>query len=371
MQLPPFLLDEWLAAHEFASPPIRYNLASSTGPAWTLSELMALGDGSIRRKLEEMRLSYAPPEGARPLRERIAQFHDADPDWVIVTTGASEALSMLYCLHADPGASILLPSPAFPAMPVMARAWGLKVSHYKLRREEGFRQSADQVLAGVEGSTRLVLINTPHNPTGSVMAAAEIERLAASLADRGIAMLVDEVYHPLYFGSSSRSAARLPGAIVVSDFSKALSLSGLRIGWIIDADARRRERLINLRSYFTVSGSPVTEAIAVYALAHREAILSRLETVAVANLSMLKQFMSAHRESLGWIAPAGGTVAFPWRLDGANARAMCAALAREGVLLAPGDCFDAPEHFRIGFGAEEHGFREALEIASGKMGPRA
>jgi aspartate/methionine/tyrosine aminotransferase len=112
------------------------------------------------------------------------------------------------------------------------------------------------VLAGVESSTCLVLVNTPHNPTGSVMAAADLKRLAASLADRGIAMLVDEVYHPLYFESSSLSAARLPGAIVVSDFSKALSLSGLRIGWIIDADARRRERLVNLRSYFTVSGSP-------------------------------------------------------------------------------------------------------------------
>jgi aspartate/methionine/tyrosine aminotransferase len=158
---------------------------------------------------------------------------------------------------------------------------------------------------------------------------------------------------------------------VVSAFSKALSLSGLRIGWIIDRDARRRERLINLRSYFTVSGSPVTEAIAVYALAHRETILSRLEAVAVANLSMLKQFMSTHRDSLGWVSPAGGTVAFPWRLDGANARPMCAALAREGVLVAPGDCFDAPEHFRIGFGAQDIGFREALEIASGKLGPGA
>jgi aspartate/methionine/tyrosine aminotransferase len=198
------------------------------------------------------------------------------------------------------------------------------------------------------------------------MAAGEIERLAAALADRDIAMLVDEVYHPLYFGSPTLSAARLPGAIVVSDFSKALSLSGLRIGWIIDRDARRRERLVNLRSYFTVSGSPVTEAIAAHALAHREVILSRLETVAAANLSLLQQFMSAHGDSLGWVSPAGGTVAFPWRLDRTNARPMCAALAREGVLLAPGDCFDAPEHFRIGFGAQERGFREALEIASGK-----
>ena len=116
MDLPPFLLDRFLATYEFASPPIRYNLAASTGPVWTLGELMALG-GDAQRELDKLRLSYVPPQGTQPLRQRIADFHDVDPDWVIVTTGASEALSALYALAAEPGASIVLPHPAFPAMP--------------------------------------------------------------------------------------------------------------------------------------------------------------------------------------------------------------------------------------------------------------
>jgi aspartate/methionine/tyrosine aminotransferase len=365
MDLPPFLLDQWMAAHDFASPPIRYNLASSTGPVWTLGELAALGGGDITAALKELKVLYAPPEGAKELRQAIAELHDVDPDWVVVTTGASEALSVLYCLAAAPGAAIVMPNPGFPAFAVMARAWGLRVTTYEVERARGFAQTADLVLAAVDATTRLVLVNSPHNPTGSLMPPAEMARLSAALAERGIPLVVDEVYHPLYFGAPVPSVAKLSNIIAVSDFSKALSLSGLRIGWLIERDARRRERLINLRSYFTVSGSPITEAIAVHALTHRRAILARLEEVTRANLARLDEFMNTHRGTLGWVRPAGGTVAFPWRLDGRASRPMCETLARAGVLFAPGDCFGAPAHFRVGFGAQAAGFQQALDIAAG------
>jgi aspartate/methionine/tyrosine aminotransferase len=364
MKLPPFLLDHWLAAHEFATPPIRYNLASSTGPAWTLGELIALDGHALRDQLDSLRLSYAPPEGSKLLRERVAQFYAVDPDWVIITTGAAEALSALFCLVVEPGASIVLPSPAFPAMPTLAQAWGLDVRAYPLDRTVGFTQTADQILGAVDKTTRLVLVNSPHNPTGSVMAGREIARLAESLAEREIPLLVDEVYHPLYFGTLNPSAAKIPNSIVISDLSKAFSLSGLRLGWIIDRDPKRRERLIDVRSYFTVSSSPLTEAIAAFALAHREVILSRLNVVAQANLASLNRFMDAQRDIIGWVPPCGGTVAFPWLLDGRDSRPICQALAREGVLVAPGDCFGAPQHFRVGVGAQADGFQAALDIAS-------
>src|SRR5678815_559698 len=203
MRIPPFLLDQWLATYEFASPPIRYNLASSTGPRWTLSDLLALGDSGELKDLGDLRLSYTKPQGSDELRKQVAALHDVDPDWVVITTGASEALSALYCLAAEPGASITLPFPSFPAMPVMARAWGLNVATYALDRANGFGQSAERVLAAVGESTRLALVNTPHNPTGSVMPRAEIARLAANLEQRLIPLVVDEVYHPLYHTSPS------------------------------------------------------------------------------------------------------------------------------------------------------------------------
>jgi aspartate/methionine/tyrosine aminotransferase len=194
------------------------------------------------------------------------------------------------------------------------------------------------------------------------MASAQQRELAAALAARGIPLIVDEVYHPLYFGGEMPSAAALRNTIVLGDFAKALSLPGLRIGWIIDRDAQRRKALIDARSYFTISGSPLTEAIGALALANAATILGRLREVAHANLALLAGFMREHRDSIDFSAPTGGTTCFPGLRDGRNARPLCEALAKAGVLVAPGDCFDAPAHMRIGFGAQRAGYAEALRI---------
>jgi aspartate/methionine/tyrosine aminotransferase len=361
MIFPPFKLDLWLAAHEFATPPIRFNLASSTGPAWTLGEIGALGGGNVR-KLDDLKLSYAPPEGNKLLRERIAAANGVDPECVLIMTGASEALMSLTCYFAAPGASILVPKPVYPAVPVLARAFGLGVREYALDPERGFTQDAASVLAGCDATTRAVFVNTPHNPTGSIMTAAEQRKLAEALAPRGIPLIVDEVYHPLYFGERVPGATALPNTIVLGDFAKALSLPGLRTGWLIDRDPQRRAALLDMRSYFTISGSPLSEAIAAHAYANAPEILARLETLARANLVLLTGFMRKHRERLGFPEPAGGTTCFPFQRDGRDARPLCAALAKAGVLVAPGDCFDMPAHMRIGFGAQREGYAEALDV---------
>jgi aspartate/methionine/tyrosine aminotransferase len=360
MKVPPFKLDQWLAAHEFATPPIRYNLASSTGPSWTVAELMSLGGGSVAQ-LADLSLSYAPPNGSKLLRERIAALHGADPEHVLVMTGASEALMAFTCHFADTGASLLIPKPVYPALPVMARGWGLNVREYVMPAP-GFEQTAELVLEHVDATTRAVFVNSPHNPTGSVMSAEAQRKLADTLAARDIPLVVDEVYHPLYFGATRSSASGLPNTIVLGDFAKALSVPGLRIGWLIERDAERREAFLQMRSYFTISSSPLTEAVGAHALAHSSAIIERLRNTALGNLELLTRFMHEHREFIDFVPPAGGTTCFPRLRDGKDARPLCEALARSGVLVAPGDCFDMPSHFRVGFGAMRSGYEEALSI---------
>jgi aspartate/methionine/tyrosine aminotransferase len=358
VHLPPFALDHWLSAHDFATPPIDYNLASSTGPRWSVTQIAALGDTPL--DLDDIVLSYAPPQGSAPLRDAIAAFHGTDADHVVATTGSSEALSILFCLAARPGANIVLPDPGYPAYDAVAQAWGLASRAYRLDRADGFAQRADAILAQVDSNTRLVILNTPHNPTGTVMPRAGIAALAAALADRSIPLLVDEVYHPLYFGAPQASAAGIPNVIVTSDLSKALSLPGLRTGWLIDADAARRARIVDARSYFTISASPLLERLATHALTHSRAILDRLEAVAGANIALLDDLIAGSRGRLAWVRPDGGTTAFPWLSDGRDSRPFCEALASAGVLLAPGDCFGHPAHMRLGFAQQADGFDVAV-----------
>jgi aspartate/methionine/tyrosine aminotransferase len=361
VHLPPFALDHWLSAYDFATPSIAYNLASSTGPRWSVGQVAALGDAPL--DLADTVLSYAPPQGSAPLRQAIAAFHDIDPDAVVATTGSSEALSILFCLAAEPGANIVLPDPGYPAYDAVAQGWGLAARRYRLDRADGFAQRKDAILALVDAGTRLVILNSPHNPTGTVMPRSEIEALAAQLAERGVPLLVDEVYHPLYFGAPQRSAAGIPNVLVTSDLSKAFSLPGLRTGWLIDMDADRRARIIDARSYFTISASPLLERLAAHALIHAPAILDRLEAVASVNIGLLDELVAGSQGKLAWVRPDGGTTAFPWLVDGRDSRPFCEALAGAGVLLAPGDCFGHPAHMRLGFAQQADGF----DIAVGRI----
>jgi aspartate/methionine/tyrosine aminotransferase len=360
MDLPPFLLDQWTTRFASASPPIRCSLATSTGPRWSLSEVAALGGTAL--DLTDVSLGYSTAEGSRALREAIAALHGADPDWVVVTTGGSEALSLLFCVLERPGGGIVLPDPGYPAYAAMAMAWRLDAQPYHLQRDAGYAQSADAVLAAVTARTAAAVVNTPHNPTGSVMQRAEVSRLAHALADRGIPLIVDEVFHPIYFGSAQPSAADIDNVVVVGDMSKALSLPGLRLGWIIDRDEARRARLISARSFFAISHSPLLERIATHALANAPAILGRAQAVADANLATLDAMVAGSDGRMAWVRPAGGTTAFPWFVDGRDSRAFCERAAAHGVLVVPGDCFGWPQHVRMGFASQISGFDQALEI---------
>lgn len=360
MQLPPFLLDHWIAKHSFSTPPTAYDLASSTGPKWTLGELLSLGGGV---SVDDTVMGYSPSQGSRALREAVGAFLAVDPDWVVVTLGASEAYSMLLSVAAQSGANIVLPTPGYPAFEPMASLWGLGIRRVELLREQGFAQRADDVLAAADGRTVLALVNTPQNPAGTIMPRTDIERLAAALAERGVPLIVDEVYHPLYFGEPQSSAAPLANVVAMGDMSKALSLAGLRIGWLVERDPARRERLVDARSYFTISTSPLLERLAAHALANREVLFSKLHALAAENRTALAECMERVADVIGWAEPDGGTVCFPWFRDGRDSRPFCEKLAANGVLVAPGDCFGRAEHMRVGFALLQPGkFGEALAI---------
>ena len=297
------------------------------------------------------------------MRTAIGEFLGVDPDWVVATVGASEALSILMCLAARPGANVILPSPGYPAFEPMAGVWGLEVRRAILSRDDGFRQTADGVLALADDATALALVNTPQNPAGTTMPRDDIERLAAALEGRGAQLIVDEVYHPLYFGEPRASAAGIRNVNAIGDMSKALSLAGLRLGWLVERDAARRAMAIDARSYFTISSSPLLERLAAHALVNREVLLSRLHGVASENLDALSDFMVRVSDVLAWAKPSGGTVCFPWFRDGRDSRPFCEALAARGVLVAPGDCFGMAEHMRVGFALLQPAkFLQALAI---------
>ena len=357
MELKPFLLDKWLDTYEHG---IEFNLAASTGPAWTLNEILSLASDDQRELFSNHKVVYSRPAGAEGLRSAIADMQQVDVDHVQVVTGASEALLVLMWLAAEPGANVILPHPGFTTFSALPESLRIETRFYAVRKENGFAIDIEEIKKLTDRNTKLVLINSPHNPTGATISDADLDILHEHTSSHGIQLISDEVYHPIYHGQPTKSAARLPHATVIHDFSKAFPLSGVRTGWMIEHDPRRRERYWNARAYFSISNNTAGEMLAEIAMRHRDIVLGKTQKTASENLRLMNAFMSEHRETIGWIPPRGGMTVFPWLLSGENSRAFCQAAATQGILLAPGDCFDMPSHFRLGFAAMGEKFPDAL-----------
>jgi aspartate/methionine/tyrosine aminotransferase len=358
MQLKPFLLDAWLDQYERD---IEFNLAASTGPTWTVNEILALADDETRHRFLNHNLTYGRPAGADSLREAIAEMQRVPVEAVQIVTGASEALVALMWLAAEPGANVIIPLPGFPTFSALPESLALETRFYRVHRENGFRIDPDEIKRLADTKTKLILVNSPHNPTGATIGDDEMEALHDFTAERGIQLVSDEVYHPIYHGRQTKSAARMPHATVIADLSKAFSIAGVRTGWMIEHDAQRRQQYWTARSYFTITNTSTGEILSEIAIRKRDAVLGKAQETATRNLELLEHFMADHRDVLGWIQPQGGMTAFPWLVSGENARPFCKAAAERGILLAPGDCFDTPSHFRLGFAAAGDNFSSALD----------
>ncbi len=358
MQLKPFLLDMWLDNYEHTT---EFNLAASTGPVWTLNEILSLASDEERERFLNHKVVYGRPAGADGLRAAIAEMQGVNFDAVQILTGASEALLILFWLAAEPGANVILPQPGYPPFSALPESLRLETRYYAVRKENNFQIDPEEIKRLADRNTKLILLNSPHNPTGATISDEELDGLHEFTSSRGIQLVSDEVYHPIYHGPATKSAARLPHATVIHDFSKAFPLSGVRTGWMIEHDPKRRERYWNARAYFSITNNTAGEMLAEIAMRHRNIVLGKTQQIATQNLRLVDTFMLEHRETLGWVAPRGGMTAFPWLVSGENSRAFCREAAEQGILLAPGDCFEEPSHFRLGFAAMTERFPDALD----------
>jgi len=361
MQLNPFHLDEWLEQHEHTA---RYNLAASTGPSWTVDELLRLMDDAERQRFFHSPLTYCPGNGHDSLRHELAAMYDVPDEEIQVVTGASEALHAIFFLAAEPGANVVVPRPSFPPFLDIPQALGLELRLYDLRHEDGFQLDVDAIERLCDHNTKVVLVNSPHNPTGATITADDLIALGDFCSTRGIQLVADEVYHPIYHGEAGRSAAGLVDATVIGDFSKAFSLPGLRLGFVHDRNGKRRDDYWNERAHCTNSNNMPGEFLAEVAVKHRETIFARARELAAKNLATLDGLFREHEDELEWVRPRGGLTGFPRLKNVETSRPFCEAAAGRGVVLVPGDCFGAPEHFRLGFAACSDGFEDAVALVS-------
>jgi aspartate/methionine/tyrosine aminotransferase len=363
MKFTTFLLDQWLQQHAGTE----FNLGGSTGPRWTPRQLLALAEDTSAERILDLDLDYTPTPGSTSLREAIAKMQGVSAEEVIVFAGSAEALFQIFYLAAEPGANVIIPFPCFPSHQVIPESLGFEIRRYHLSRENSYRIDLDEVKSLANRKTKILVVNSPHNPTGATLNNDQMRRLHDSCAEHGIQFVSDEVFHPIYHGPETDSAARLSCATVVGDFSKALSLPGLRLGWIVERDGDRRREYLNAREYLTVSNTPMGEFLGEIAISHHDQVLARTRKVASTNLALLESVIAKHADIVDWVRPQGGMTGFARLASGGNARLFCEAALENGLLLAPGECWGIPDYFRIGFGVGREWYPDAMGRLSGLL----
>jgi aspartate/methionine/tyrosine aminotransferase len=370
VKIEPFALERWLTAHELN---VEYDIAESGIFPLSARDLLDLIPGDERsgelQRLLDLRLGYSEATGSLKLRTLLAQtYEDCGPDNILVTTGAIEANFLLFNVLLSPGDHVVAPYPAYQQLYSVPRALGCDVSLWQVRHDNGFRFDLDELEHLLRPQTRLVVINSPHNPTGAMLTESEIQRVYDLAHSVGASVLSDEAYRWLAVPGGYESPPPMynlgPAGISVGTFSKPFGLPGLRIGWMA-APAEIAAECWAMRDYVSLSPGKLNDVLAVLAFEHRKKIVQRNEAIIGANLSAANRWIAGHADILSWTPPRGGLLALlRYSIDIASLD-LANRLAEEySVMLAPGSAFGFEHHLRIGIGQEPSVFAAGLERAS-------
>lgn len=259
----------------------------------------------------------------------------------------------------QPGDHVVCTFPGYQSLYELARSLGCEVNLWQPSEDETWRFDPADLEALLRPSTKLVVWNFPHNPTGALPSQSDYDRMVAAAERAGAWLFSDEMYRllePVDLARLPAAVDRYAKAVSLSGMSKAFGLAGLRIGWVATHDQGLLERMKGLKDYTTICSSAPSEILALMALRTRAPILAANRERVVRNRETAAAFFGRHERTLAWIPPQAGTVCFP-RLRIGGAEAFCAQVLRDtGVLLLPSAVYGyGDSHFRLGLGRDDFG----------------
>lgn len=359
----------------------RFNLTASGVTPYRFRDLGAT--------LEDLELTGPGAYGYAPLQAALAAKCGVAPECVVAAIGTSLANHLAMAALVGPGDEVVMEHPVYEPLPALARYLGAAVRHFERRPEEGFRVDPEAVARQVTSRTRLIVVTNLHNPSGALADEGSLRALGEIARGAGARVLVDEVYLEMLrvegeggaAGGDPGSRPALPSAsrlgrefVVTSSLTKAYGLNGLRCGWIL-AEPELARRIWRLTDLFAVIPAHPAECLSVVALERLERIAERSRELLARNRALLDAFFDG-RSDLDVVRPPCGTVSFP-RLRRGSVDELCNLLREKyETTVVPGRFFGAPDHFRLGIGAETEVVAEGLrrlaaaldELAAGDAG---
>lgn len=343
-------LEDWFDRYQYE---IDYDLGESGVKYHSFSDL--------RLDLADVQLRYGHHSGSPELRRAIAeQYDDLTPDQIIVTTGSSESNFAVIASLVGSSDHMVIEHPNYPSLYEVPLSLGLSHDLFQLAYEQRFRPDVGRLGDLIKSNTKLVSLTHPNNPTGSVISEKALREVVELVESHRAYLVHDETYRELSFDKPPPPAAVLSDrAISMTTMSKAYGLPGIRIGWVAGPKSII-ESIRAVREQLTICNNALGEAIALRALERKDEFLNEARQRVLSNLRVLKDWM-AHQDSLEWVEPEGGVVAFPRLKSDVDTEDLSRTLVtRHRTFTIPGYCFGMNRHLRIGYGGETSELKEGL-----------
>ena len=344
-----------------APQPLKYTLSDSSCQSLTLADVMAMADSEA---LGQLNLGYSSIQGDAALREVIASLHKPvlDADNVVTFCGAQEAIYATMNHLLRPGDEVIVATPSYPSLSTLPSQLGATVNPIELSFDNGWQLTLDDFASRITTNTRLIVLNSPHNPTGAVID-AELASGIIELADKhGIYLLVDEVSVWSDFDNIGLQHPFLAyeRTITTAVMSKSFGLPGIRIGWALSQDKALLQGLMDIRGYLSICVSTTDEQLALAALKNQQQILAANNALLAENVALFDAFVTKHSDKLQWHRPQCGIMSTVKTTMDINALAEALAMKHQ-LFILPAHLFGLPgNYFRLGLGRRD--FAHSLAV---------
>jgi aspartate/methionine/tyrosine aminotransferase len=338
----------WAKLHSNA----RFNLAASGLLDYPLAELPV--------HIRDLEIGGTGPYGYQPLMERLAAKAGVPQECVVYTLGTSMANFVALTALVHRGDEVLIERPTYDPMLAILDHLGAKVIRFERPAEHGFHLDLEELQGKLTPATRLVVLCNLHNPSAALTGETTMCQVGAIAAKVGARVLVDEVYLETLFDQSWRSAFHLgPNFVVTSSLTKAYGLSGIRCGWIV-AQPDLVQRMWQVVDF--TYGSPVhpAELLAVVVLDNLDRVRNRARGLLETNRLLVNEFLNKHPQ-LDCEPSCFGTTVFPRLRPGSTCEFVRVLRDQFETSVVPGEFFEQPQHFRIGFCRDTETVRGGLE----------
>ena len=357
MKIDSFKIEEWMNKYEASA---KYDLMTTCIAPLSINQLPFNSD-----EIFNVKLGYGDIVGSKRLKTAIQSLYtNQELENITVTHGAIGANQLVFLSLLEKADEVVSIVPTYQQHYSIPKSLGCDVKLLFLREENNWLPDLEELEKIVTSKTKLLCLNNPNNPTGSVIPNWMLEKIVEIAKKNNVWILSDEVYRGLnlYGNPYSVSIADIyEKGISVGSMSKTYSLPGLRVGWVVG-----RVDLINeinhQRQYNTISVSILDDYFASVAIENREAIAERNFKIMKNGLEILKKWLSGN-SNIDCVLPTGGTtVLIKYNLD-IPSRTFCKELQKTtGVALLPGETLEMEGYARLGFCAEN--LEPALEKIS-------